>query len=191
MGVSKATLPFGDELMLQRVVRRLGEAVRPIVVVAAPSQQLPPLPAHVLIARDQHEGRGPLEGLRAGLTAIRGLADAAYATSCDVPLLLPAFVSKMVELLHGGEYEISVPKDREFHHPLAAVYCVSLLPQIEWLLAADRRRPAFLFECCRTLEVPVDELRSVDPELATLQNLNTPADYRAALVGAGFAAGSG
>ena len=35
MGVPKATLPFGPEMMLQRVVRLLGSVVSPIVVVAA------------------------------------------------------------------------------------------------------------------------------------------------------------
>jgi len=52
MGRDKATLPFGPELMLQRVVRLLGEAVEEIVVVAAPSQELPPLPDSVHIVRD-------------------------------------------------------------------------------------------------------------------------------------------
>jgi hypothetical protein len=40
----------------------------------------------------------------------------------------------------------------------------------------------------RTREVPVDELRSADPHLWTLRNLNAEADYRAALADAGFAA---
>src|SRR2546430_3416835 len=91
MGRPKATLPFGPELMLQRVVRLLGSVVRPIVVVAAPGQALPPLADDVLIARDERESRGPLEGLLAGLSTIMGHAEAAYATSCDVPLLAPAF----------------------------------------------------------------------------------------------------
>src|SRR5258708_40158782 len=89
MGLAKATLPFGPELMLQRVVRLLSSVVQPIVVVAAPSQELPPLPGGILIARDEREARGPLQGLLAGLTAIAPHAEAAYATSCDVPLLAP------------------------------------------------------------------------------------------------------
>ena len=44
MGRPKAWLPFGRELMLPRVVRLLGEAVGPVAVVAAPGQDLPPLP---------------------------------------------------------------------------------------------------------------------------------------------------
>src|SRR5262245_27673434 len=107
MGRPKATLPFGPELMLQRVVRLLGEVVEPIVVVAAPGQELPPLPADVQIARDEREGRGPLEGLSAGLATIAGRAHAAYVTSCDVPLLVPAFVRRLIDLL--GKHEIVVP----------------------------------------------------------------------------------
>src|SRR3954451_246386 len=84
MGFPKALLPFGPELMLQRVVRLLSEVVSPIVVVAAPGQELPELPADIMLARDEREGRGPLEGLLAGLTPLVGRVDAAYATSCDV-----------------------------------------------------------------------------------------------------------
>ena len=179
MGLPKATLPFGPEQMLQRVVRLLGSVVEPIVVVAAPEQILPPLPAETLVARDEREGRGPLQGLLAGLTAIEPLAHAAYATSCDVPLLVPAFVQAMINAL--GDAEIAVPVEGEFPHPLAAVYRTTVLPHIRELLAADRLRPAFLFERVATRRLPAEDLRSVDPALNTLKNLNRPEDYLAAL----------
>ena len=184
MGLPKATLPFGPELMLQRVVRLLAEVVQPIVVVAAPGQALPALTEEVIFARDEREGRGPLEGLLAGLTALGDRAEAAYATSCDVPLLVPGFVRQMIERL--GDCDAAVPVEGEFAHPLAAVYRTSVLPHIQELLAADRLRPAFLFERVKTCRVPVEELRSVDPQLSTLQNLNRPEDYLAALAAAGF-----
>jgi molybdenum cofactor guanylyltransferase len=184
MGQSKATLPFGPELTLQRVVRLLSSVVSPIVVVAAPGQVLPPLAADVLIARDQREARGPLEGLHAGLLAMAQRVDAVYATSCDVPLLTPAFVQAMIARL--ADAEIAVPVDQGFAHPLAAVYRVSVLPHAEELLAADQLRPAFLFDRVTTIRVPVEELRPFDPGLATLRNLNRPEDYLAALAEAGF-----
>jgi molybdopterin-guanine dinucleotide biosynthesis protein A len=186
MGRDKATLPFGPELMLARVVRLVGEVVEPanIVVVAAPEQVLPPLPATVAIARDLYRERGPLEGLAAGLRQFAGRVDAAYATACDVPLLAPAFVAKMFELL--GDHDIAVPRDGEHHHPLAAVYRTTVLPHVERLLSADRLRPRFLFDEVNTREVNVEQLRAVDPQLSTLQNLNYEADYQAALAVAGF-----
>src|ERR1051325_4647216 len=120
MGLDKATLPFGPELMLQRVVRLVGEVVDSIVVVAAPAQQLPALPQGVQVVRDRREARGPLEGLFAGLSGLPPGIDAAYATSCDVPLLAPAFVRRMFQLL--GDNAVAVPVSGGFHHPLAAVY---------------------------------------------------------------------
>ena len=71
MGAPKATLPFGPETMLQRVVRLLGTVVSPIVVVAAREQVLPELPDGVIVTRDEREQQGPLEGLRAGLRRFR------------------------------------------------------------------------------------------------------------------------
>lgn len=184
MGLPKATLPFGDESMLARVVRLLSEVVRPIVVVAAPGQTIPATSVEIEIAYDRHDARGPLEGLAAGLLAIGQRADAVYATSCDVPLLVPAFVRRMIERL--GTHDIAVPLDGEFPHPLAAVYRTGVLPKIESLLAADRLRPVYLFDQCDTTRVPVEALRDVDPRLSTLANSNRPQDYFAALAQAGF-----
>jgi aryl-alcohol dehydrogenase-like predicted oxidoreductase len=67
MGRDKATLPFGPELMLQRVVRLVGQVIefQNIVVVAAPNQSLPALPATVLTARDAVRDR--VLGLDAGI----------------------------------------------------------------------------------------------------------------------------
>jgi molybdopterin-guanine dinucleotide biosynthesis protein A len=179
MGTSKAMLAFGPETMLQRVVRLLGAVVSPIVVVAAGEQQLPELPVDVLIARDEREARGPLEGLRAGLKALPDSVNSAYVTSCDVPLLVPAFVERMIELL--GEHDIAVMEIDGFTHPLSAVYRRSTLPNVESLLAQDRLRPAFLFDAVRTRRVQPVEMTSVDPDLSTLRNLNTREDYVRAL----------
>jgi molybdopterin-guanine dinucleotide biosynthesis protein A len=186
MGVPKASLPFGPETMLQRVVRLLGTVVSPIVVVAAQEQPLPTLPDDVTITRDEREQRGPLEGLRAGLRALPNSVDIAYVTSCDVPLLVPPFVERLIELL--GDHDIAVMEIDGFPHPLSAVYRRETLPHVESLLAKDRLRPVFLFDAVRTRRVQPEEMVSVDPELHTLRNLNTREDYLQALSEAGLSA---
>ena len=181
MGTSKALLPFGPETMLQRVVRLLADVVSPIVVVAAVDQPLPELPRHIIVTRDEQQGRGPLEGLRAGLKALPAHVDAAYVTSCDVPLLEPAFVREMLDFANG--FDIAVMEIDGFPHPLSAVYRRSVLPSVEDLLKADRLRPVFLFDSVKTRRVRPDEI-TADPELRTLRNLNTRAEYEQALVDA-------
>jgi molybdopterin-guanine dinucleotide biosynthesis protein A len=183
MGTSKALLPFGPETMLQRVVRLLTGVVAPIVAVAAIDQPLPVLPPEVIVTRDEREARGPLEALRAGLRALPPDVEAAYVTSCDVPLLVPGFVRQMLELARG--YDVAVMEIDGFTHPLSAIYRPTTLPFVEDLLARDRLRPAFLFEAVKTRRVSPTEI-TADPELLTLRNLNTHADYQAALAAAGF-----
>ena len=189
MGVPKATLPFGNETMLQRVVRLLSGVVSPIVIVAAKDQALPELPPDVIVTRDEREAKGPMEGLRAGLAALPASVDAAYATSCDVPLLEPAFVARMIVLLEDRDAgcDIAVMEIDGFTHPLSAVYRTAVLPHIESLLAQDRLRPVFLFDAVPTRRVKPEEMKAADPELRTLRNLNTREDYLAALTEAGLA----
>ena len=185
MGTSKALLAFGPETMLQRVVRLLSTVVSPIVVVAATAQSLPDLPAGVVVTRDEQQGRGPLEGLRAGLKALPETVECAYVTSCDVPLLVPEFARRMIDLL--ADHDIAVMEIDGFPHPLSAVYRRSTLPHVEALLAQDRLRPVFLFDAVSTRRVLPAEMLSADPQLLTLRNLNTRDDYFEALKIAGLA----
>jgi molybdopterin-guanine dinucleotide biosynthesis protein A len=179
MGRPKAWLPFAGELMLPRVVRLLGEVVSPLVVVAAPEQDLPSLPSGIAIVRDEEKGRGPLQGLSAGLHALRGRVDAVYLSSCDVPFLRPAFVRRLIELL--GDQSICVPRVGDYFHPLASVYRLTVEETANELLSAGRLRPFFLFEALPTRIVGPEELAAVDPTFQTLRNLNTPEDYEAAM----------
>lgn len=186
MGRPKLSLPFGDETMLARVARRLGEAVAPIVVVAAAGQEVPPLPESVRVARDRRDDRGPLEGLAVGLGVLRDQADAAFVTTCDVPLLVPALVRKMIDLAARREADVLMPHVDGFDQPLSAVYRTSVLPHVERLLADGQLRPAYLFDAVPTRRVAADELTGVDPELDSLLNVNRPEDYETALRRAGI-----
>ena len=96
-----------------------------------------------------------------------------------MPLLRPAFVRRLVELL--GDRTVCVPRVGEYHHPLAAVYRLEVADVVARLLAEGRLRPAFLFDAVPTRVVGAEELADVDPTFQTLRNLNTPEEYEAAL----------
>ncbi len=184
MGYPKALLPFGAETLLQRVLRRLEPISGPRVVVASADQKLPSLPQDVLVTRDQRQGHGPIEGIRAGLQALVHRADAAYVCGCDAPFLKIALVRQLIRRLTG--VQIVVPVDGPHFHPLSAVYRLSVLPYLEDLIAEGCRRPALLFDRVPTCRLPVAELRCVDAELASLVNVNHPEDYVSALGRAGL-----
>jgi len=177
MGQPKAWLPFGDEVLLQRVARVLGEVVQPIVVVAAPGQSLPALPHDVEIVRDDVEYRGPLGGLVAGLAALNGRVDAAYLSGCDLPFLLPAFVRRVISFAPAT----AVPRVNGYLHPLAAVYSMAVYDTALSLLKADQRRLIGLFDHVPTRIIEAAELADLDPTFQSLCNINTPKEYAAAL----------
>jgi molybdenum cofactor guanylyltransferase len=186
MGTPKAALEWHGSTLLRRVVGVVGRSVDgPVVVVRAPGQTLPGLPDGVEVVEDAREGRGPLEGLAAGLAAVRDRAHAAYASSTDVPLLHPRFIHRVLAGL-DDDVDVVLPDVGGFRHPLAAVYRTELVDVVERLIAEDRMRPAFLFEACRVRRLDADALLA-DPALAALDadldsvlNLNEPSDYEAA-----------
>lgn len=180
MGTSKALLPFGPETMLQRVVRLLREATSPIVVAAARGQDLPDLPDGIIVVRDDSDQRGPLEGLRAAWSAMPAGIDVAYVTSCDAPLLQPAFVKRMIALL--GDFEIAAMEVDGFAHPLSGAYRRSTLPVVHAMLARDELRVTRLLDLSKTRHVRPEEVTDVDPHLLSLRNLNTREEYERALL---------
>lgn len=180
MGSPKAWLPFGPETLLQRVVRLVGTVARPVVVVAAPGQDIPELPADVAVVRDPIAGRGPLQGLAAGLAAMPDEVDLVYATATDAPFLEPRWIGRLAGLI--GDRDLAIPRVGEEYHPLAALYRrAAVLPAIDRMLQQGRLRLRDIVECGNVRVVDEDEMRSVDPDLKTLRNLNHPEDYRRAL----------
>ena len=188
MGMPKAALEWHGSTLLRRTAGVLARATGgPVVVVRAPGQELPALPDGILVADDPREGKGPVQGIAVGLSALRGIADAAFISSTDMPFLHPAFVRRVVRVLAGNEQtDVVLPVARGYRQPLAAGYRVSLADAAEQLVKADRLRPAFLFDDC-TVEQLDDEalkqdpvLAALDPGLESVVNVNTPADYQAA-----------
>lgn len=82
-----------------------------------------------------------------------------------------------------GESDVVLPVTGGHHQPLAAAYRTSLVPLLESLLARDMRRPVQLFARCRVRELDERELlldpalAAADPGLASLRNVNDPAQY--------------
>lgn len=187
MGRPKAALEWHGSTLLHRVAGIVGRAVDGrVVVVRAPGQELPSLPPGARVVDDAREGRGPLEGLAAGLAAVADDADLAYVSSTDVPLLHPAFVARVLAGAAEEDVDVALPVAQGFRHPLAAAYRTSLLAEVEDLIERDRMRPAFLFERSRVRELDERELlrdgklARADPELLSLLNVNNPDEYERA-----------
>jgi molybdopterin-guanine dinucleotide biosynthesis protein A len=205
LGRDKAALAFGEETLLARVVRLVGEAADEVLVVAREGQVLPePRGAHAAataaaqaappaepysrarIVRDAADGLGPLAGIAAGLAAIRG--ERALVVACDMPLLRPALARRMLQLARDAA--ALVPVLDGYPVPTCAVYARGAAARARELVAARELRPRVFLESIGARYVPADELRDADPELESFLDCDTEHEYQAALRAAGLV-GSG
>ena len=184
MGTPKAALEWHGSTLLRRTIGILARVTDgPVVVVRAAGQALPALPPGVEVVDDPREGKGPVQGIAAGLTALAGRADVAFISSTDMPFLHPAFVRRVLRAVQDGA-DVGLPIARGYPQPLAAAYRIALAPVAERLVAAERLRPAFLFDECSVDRLDEAALRAdpvlaaLDPALDSVVNVNEPADYR-------------
>lgn len=186
MGSPKAALRWRDSTLLRRAVGLVGRAVDgPVVVVKAPGQELPELPDGVRVTEDARDGRGPLQGIAAGLAQLAGDAEVAYVSGVDAPLQHPAFIRHVVRSLDSG-HDVALPRAHGFDHPLAAAYRTSVKPALDEVIDGDDLGTGALMERLNVLALDEGALladhavASLDPELLSLYNVNTPEEYDAA-----------
>jgi len=175
MGRPKALLPFDNDPLIVHIVRALKSMFANAVVVAAPDQELPPVPATVV--RDEVPYQGPVGGIYYGLKAAQG--EFCFVTSCDVAFTKLSLISYLMSQI--SNYDVVVPYWQDRFQPLHAVYRRSVLPLLKEQLERGELRPIYLFDKVRTRKIGEDEIRCLDPEGLSFLNMNTPEDYEEAL----------
>jgi molybdenum cofactor guanylyltransferase len=175
----KAALDFGGKSILERIVEELAPRFDDLIIVAAPesgenfSIQIP----RARIIRDETAFAGPLDALGRGLVAARD--DIAFACSCDLPMLKSSVAVELCSLI--GERTAAIPLVDSRLQPLCAAYRKSAADSIARLVASGEQRLIALADALDARRVTEDELRRVDPTLASFMNVNTPDDYARAL----------
>ncbi|HWN32802.1 MAG TPA: NTP transferase domain-containing protein [Pseudonocardia sp.] len=184
MGTPKSGLEWHGSTLLYRTAALVARTVDgPVVVVGAPGQKLPELPAGVAVVDDPVEGLGPMQGIAAGLAAVADRAATAFVCSTDLPFLHTAFVRRVLRALTAPEVDMVLPVARGFRQPLAAGYRTALAGLITKLVAEGDLRPGMLLKHCQVLQLDDAELLAdsalarYDPDLESVVNINTPDDY--------------
>jgi molybdenum cofactor guanylyltransferase len=175
MGRPKSLLLFDGEPLIAHIVRALKRMFAETVIVAAPEQELPDLPA--ILVRDEVAYQGPVGGIYYGLKAASG--NFCFVTSCDVPFVNSALISHLTSQI--SNHDVVVPHWENRFQPLHAAYRTSVAPLLKEQLDRGELRPVYLFDKVRTCKIGEEEIRRFDPEGLSFLNMNTPADYEEAL----------
>jgi molybdopterin-guanine dinucleotide biosynthesis protein A len=176
-GADKALLPWGGRSLLEAVAAEARLAAQEILIVGA----LAACPRDAVIVEDVFPGCGPLGGLHAGLAAAR--FERCLAVACDMPFVIAGVMRGLLDL--GEGYDAAVPRAADGLHPLLAAYSRRCLPHVETQLRNGDRRMRSFFDQVSVRWIGEEELRSFDPDLRCLFNINTRQDYERALEIAG------
>ena len=174
MGIDKTMLPVDGEPLVARVVESVGALCEHVVVVTNRPEALEgaDLPAGVRILQDAVAYQGPLGGLATALEAAED--DWVLAVAADMPWLRPEVVRLLWE--SRGNAQVVIPLTEKGSEPLLALYHRDCLPAARKVLESGRRRVVAILPSLTVVEVPLTELRTVDPDLSSFVNVNTPED---------------
>jgi molybdopterin-guanine dinucleotide biosynthesis protein A len=174
MGRDKAVLKLAGRPMITSVVERLREVAAEVIIVADDTERYQRFADRCV--PDVYPGVGTLGGIHAGLQT--AAHEVAVIVGCDMPFLNPDLLTWFVTEADGSD--LVVLKHSRGVEPLHAVYRKSCLPSIEATIRRGERCAFAFYDQIRVRTVEPDEIASLDPDLRSFRNLNTPAQWRAA-----------
>lgn len=174
MGVDKTMLLFDGEPLVRRVAETVASVCEHVVVVTNRPEVMESagLPSSVRILTDEVAYQGPLGGL---VTALAAAEDEwVLAVAADMPWLEPSVIRTLWDARDGAQ--MVLPVSEKGPEPLLALYHASCLPEARRILESGRRRLIAIAPAVKTVEVPLDAFKGVDPGLRSIVNVNTPED---------------
>jgi molybdopterin-guanine dinucleotide biosynthesis protein A len=178
MRVDKALLPLFPEgpPLLQLVLDNVRGVASDLFIVARDRPQYEGF--GVPVVPDFYEAAGTLGAIA---TAIAACAhDACLVVACDMPFLSPPLLSLLAD--HPRDYDVLIPRlpgesrqgSGHVYQTLHAIYTKRCLEPIERRLQEGNRQVIGFFDDVDVRVVDVKDVRSIDPELRSFFNANTP-----------------
>jgi molybdopterin-guanine dinucleotide biosynthesis protein A len=174
MGTNKALLRLGGKTLIERVLETLRAVFLEVILLSNDPEAFRHL--GVPVFADLIPDVGPLGGIYTGLTVAS--AGSAFFAACDMPFLDPKLIAYMRD--YPGPYDVLVPRTRDGFQPLHAVYTKACLPKIASLIEARVFKIDRLFPEVTVSYVDEDTIRTFDPDLLCLLNVNEPHEFAAA-----------
>jgi len=171
MGKDKRFLKVGNERLLDRQVRILKQHFEDVIISANDPEALAYL--NLPVVKDQHEGRGPLEGLTSVLKASR--TEYNFVVAVDIPGIDMTLVEKMRSHLDHVSAVIPVCIDGQ-QEPLFAFYSKNCIPIFR---AAMDEGVYAIHQALKRCPVYFFPMKGETP----LKNLNRTEDYEAYIRG--------
>lgn len=173
-GRDKLAEPIGDTPLLQLAIQAVATVASEVIVVAPPDVD-PPIPAGARLVHDASPYEGPLAGCLTGLTAAR--EPLVLVAGGDMPSLDPAVLLLLVRTLEASSADAALLEYRGRRQQLPfAIRTGAGTDVTSRLLAQRERRLGALAEWLTVRVLREGEWRPLDPEARTLRDVDEPGD---------------
>ena len=173
-GRDKLAEPVDGRSLLEHAIEGVRTVAGEVIVVAAPGAH-PIVPTGVVVVRDTVAYEGPLAGLLVGLRTAHG--PIVVVAGGDMPGLVPAVIASMVAALDAPEVQAVLLESDGRTPPLPMVVRRTAATAVAaQLVGAGVRRLGALTDDLATWIVGEADWRALDPDAATLRDIDSPAD---------------
>ncbi|MBA3011570.1 MAG: molybdenum cofactor guanylyltransferase [Proteobacteria bacterium] len=176
-GKKKTFRRVGNEMMLTRIYSLFSKMFNEVILVVNDPKAF--VGWDMMVVTDIHPSRCALAGLHAGLFYASN--PWAYVTACDVPFVNERVIGHLIDQREPGK-EVIIPRTADGLEPLAAVYSRECIPAIENSLANNNLMIKKFFRQKKIKEIPVSDLKKLDPTMRFMFNINTPEDFEKAII---------
>ncbi len=174
MGRDKAFLPFGNGLLIERVIEVIQRVTSDVIVITNTPEQYQrfglPLFADII------PEAGSLGGIYTGLVYAK--TPYSLCLACDMPFVKPAFLRFLCDT--AAEADVVIPRDVEDFQPLCAVYSQACREPIHQRIEAGRLKITGFFDEVGVRVIEGELLAGYDPHNVMFFNANTPEEYEQA-----------
>ena len=176
-GKKKAFRKIGDLMILESIYGLFSNLFKEVILVVNEPEEFAGW--DMTIVTDIIPSKCALAGLHAGL--FYASYPYAYVTACDTPFIEQSVVEYIVDQIQPG-YEVVVPRTDDGIETLSAVYSKDCIPLIERNLEKNIFMIKKFFRKKKVKEIPVEQLKLLDPKMRFIFNVNTPKDLEKAKI---------
>ena len=174
----KALIPIMGRTIIEHIIEVLEHVVDEIIISVRDDEQKRLLETFLYgrpMVVDRYAGVGPLAGMLEGFKRAHGTY--MFVTACDMPCLNAGVVRLLFDRAWDHDAALPVWEDEELE-PLCAVYRIE--PMVFETERAIERGDRFVlapfFNLNDVVYVNMEDIRTIDPDLKTFININTPED---------------
>jgi molybdenum cofactor guanylyltransferase len=171
MGRDKAFLPFGQGLLIERVIEVIQQVTADVMLITNSPEQYQRfgLPMFTDVIPDA----GSLGGIYTGLVSAK--VPYSLCLACDMPFVKPDFLRFLCDT--ADQADVVIPRNAEDFQPLCAIYAQACREPIRQRIEAGRLKITGFFDQVHVRVIEDELLTRFDPHDMMFFNANTPEEY--------------